>query len=210
MTPEEKSLIHAIWDEPTVMLNWLVYRDWLLERDRNERARDIISACAVACGGEPPSAATDFVCPIEVVPEIEWGSKWQLTLAKPIRRTRDYVRFSMGFVRDVSCMLEFWLEFGPRILTRHPVKLVVIHDCEPEKRKHLLTTVPWTGQIPYSTFRFDRDFADSSIGRGCEGVWATEEGAVNAQSDACIRWAGGDPQRGHRLFGIPNAAQARS
>jgi hypothetical protein len=116
------------------------------------------------------------------------------------------VAIRRGFVAEVTCPQQAWLEHGPALVRAHPVERVTLGDRSPETDPEtgLLGWVRFEpGADPVGPFRLDHRLWDklptqnvNVVGRRGDSRWwrlypEGDRGAFDGLSAACLAWAKG-------------------
>lgn len=195
---QSNALLQAILDNPADDLRRLVYADWLEENGEAERA-DFMRAWMAAprknrlytsfhnghwgtCSAPPdhPGPIAFWAMEGKDADSVAWlfagfteEEHWHLT----IRR---------GFVADVWCPQQAWLDHGPTIVRAHPVERVRLTDVRPVHQDRDPGFACWT-------FAYTR-LSPNISGLFARGYFHTEEDAIDAMSAACLTLAKGATQ----------------
>lgn len=148
MHPTERGLLDAIIAHPGDDTPRLIYADWLEDEGRGDRAEFIRCMIRYPHAAPPEreelfrrarwAAAKNLAAWLEPLrPSRGWSDRfsdnWLVIDAAHGHSTGLSARFSRGFVREVRCPLQMWLDHGKEIVRRHPVERVEVTDREPRQ-----------------------------------------------------------------------------
>lgn len=99
------------------------------------------------------------------------------------------VKFTRGFISQVTCTMAKWEQHGPAICDVHPVERVTITDKEPAERNGLFM---WANDPTPPSGMFGWEVPDSIADKSGRYCWIPFKSADEAKdwfSSRCIAWA---------------------
>ncbi len=206
---EREALLQEIIDNPDADLPRLVYADWLEEfGGETERAEFIRIQCElmlpknITKAGNPRlrknRAARKRERELLLRHCDEWSSIglnfYMAFASNPHRPIHNGVFFRRGFIEVVSCVMNDWIEHGPKLVRDHPIKFVKITD----KRTWNVNgefiwfddgdTTDSEDGLPEFLYDLLEGYASKDDNYGGKD-YRTEEEASSAFSTACLKWA---------------------
>lgn len=193
------TLLQAILDDPADDLPRLAYADWLEETGgeaNTDRVSFIRGQLARQEATEKCHVGELIAVPSSGNLRIAYPAAWQAR-QEGIFPVGCEVMYQRGFVRWCSMAIAEWLEYGPKIVTRHPIEGVTITDRSPDRNHFNRNSVMayWfpehkdftvcSGDIPEVIYHFLQPRNDWTLFKAYEST----EKANNELSSACILWA---------------------
>lgn len=162
--------------------------------------------------------------------ETPYGARCVLTLDEDARSSLPVLLLRRGFVERVVCTLDAWRGHGPAVVRAHPVRAVTLSDREPwvgsfafdgevdlwgwwtptaHEQPHpydlpfwLLTMLKLDPRRDARTVEFDDYYGMGRV------MFGSPEAAVDAMSDALLRWAELSPEERAEIAATAPHAEA--
>lgn len=217
---DRDALVAAILADPEDDLPRLIYADWCEEQGDLERAEFVRVQCELSAIDRRPERdpwpASRFAelrrrerelwgYLVRDAHDNHAGKLWGLPAEQctvpgpnaPESYPHDTYIVRRGFVAEVRCPLQAWLEHGPAVVRAHPVERVGPSDCKPLCHTGALRRVhTWAGgahgpttpyHIPPEVFSL-LDWYEAGPSDHSHGYygWDTEREALDALSDALL------------------------